>query len=40
MKKVVLFEQFVNENINKRIPEFVEKIKNAETEFEIGRAHV
>ena len=34
MKKVVLFEQFVNENINKRIPEFVEKIKNAETEFD------
>lgn len=34
MKKVVLFEQFVNENINKRIPEFVEKIKNADTEFD------
>ena len=34
MKKVALFEQFINENINKRIPEFVERIKKAEVEFE------
>lgn len=33
MKKVKLFEQFINENINKRIPEFVEKIENAGNEF-------
>lgn len=34
MKKVVLFEQFINENINKRIPELVGKIEKAEVEFE------
>ena len=34
MKKVKLFEQFINENINKRIPEFVEKIEKAEVKFE------
>jgi len=33
MKNVKLFEQFVNENIRKRIPEFIEKIENAEAEF-------
>lgn len=33
MKNIKLFEQFINENINKRIPEFVEKIKDSEKEF-------
>tara|TARA_R110002153_G_scaffold57790_1_gene158745 strand:- start:1504 stop:1896 length:393 start_codon:yes stop_codon:yes gene_type:complete len=34
MKNIKLFEHFINENINKRIPEFVEKIEKAEVEFE------
>jgi len=33
MKKVKLFEQFINENIKKRIPEFIEKIEKAEADF-------
>ena len=33
MKNVKLFEEFINENIRKQLPEFLEKIDAAEKEF-------
>tara|TARA_A100001037_G_scaffold303591_1_gene337982 strand:- start:3390 stop:3800 length:411 start_codon:yes stop_codon:yes gene_type:complete len=33
MKNVKLFEEFLNENIRKQLPEFLEKIKDAEDSF-------